>query len=60
MSERSKDRKPPMAEKRASGEDQPYEAPSIIWEEEWIPVTLAISCVRRPGQNSPCTAAPRL
>lgn len=41
-----------------SKEKKPYEPPKILWEEPWVPVTLAISCARLPGQSAGCNAAP--
>jgi hypothetical protein len=35
----------------------PYEAPSIIWREQYEPVSFGVSCALQPG-NPPCIPGP--
>lgn len=50
--------KPKRATEDDTEEKKPYEPPKILWEEPWVPVTLAVSCARLPGQSAGCNAAP--
>jgi hypothetical protein len=36
-----------------------YEAPRIVWREDYVPQTNAISCARQPG-NPGCNPGPQI
>ena len=38
--------------------DEVYEPPALTWEEDWVPVALAVSCARIPGQSPGCSQVP--
>lgn len=37
---------------------EPYEPPAVLWEEPFVPVTMAVSCARFPGQGATCDLGP--
>ena len=41
----------------ARGVRRPYEAPRIVWTEDYEPMSFGISCAKQPG-NPPCNTGP--